>query len=68
MEKINRIKEVIVNKGVRQKKLAEQIEITTNAMSNICNNKTQPHLITLKKIAEFLDVDIRELLIQTKSN
>lgn len=68
MERINRIKEVLVINSISQIFLARKIEITPNAMSNICNNKSQPHLKTLKQIAEILDVDIRELLVQTKSN
>jgi transcriptional regulator with XRE-family HTH domain len=32
----------------------------------MCNNKTQPHLKDLKRIAKILDVDIRELLVPTK--
>ncbi len=31
-----------------------------------CNTNKQPSLVTLKKIAEVLDVDIRELLEGTK--
>ena len=67
MEKINRIKEVLVIKDISQKELAKKMGRTANSMTAICNNKSQPHLKDLKKIAQFLDVDIRELLIPTKS-
>ena len=66
MEKINRIKVVLAEKEVQQKGLAEAIGRTTNTIASICNNKTQPNLYDLKKIAEYLDVDIRELLVPTK--
>lgn len=66
MERINRIKEVLVIKGISQKKLAEKIGKTQNTIASICNNKSQPHLKDLKKIAKILDVDIRELLVPTK--
>lgn len=66
MERINRVKEILVIKGLSQKWLAEQTGKTTNTIASICNNKTQPHLADLKIIAEILDVDIRELLVSTR--
>ena len=66
MERINRIKEVLVIKGVSQKELAAKLAKNPNTIASICNNKTQPHLKDLKKIAEILDIDIRELLVSTK--
>jgi transcriptional regulator with XRE-family HTH domain len=65
-DEINRIKEVLFFQKKSQKWLAEQLGISTTAMTAICNNKSQPHLKDLKKIAQILDVDIRELLIPTK--
>lgn len=66
MERINRIKEILVIQGKSQVWLAEKIGKSTTAVAAICNNKTQPHLKDLKKIAFILDVDIRELLVPTK--
>ena len=66
MERINRVKEVLVIQGKSQKWLAEEMGKTTNTIASICNNKTQPHLKDLKSIAQILDIDIRELLVSTK--
>ncbi|MBA4054562.1 MAG: transcriptional regulator [Marivirga sp.] len=66
MEKINRIKEILVSRDMSQKDLAEKLGKNPNTIASICNNKSQPHLKDLKKIAYILDVDIRELLIPTK--
>jgi len=66
MERINRVKEVLVIKGISQKILAEKLNRSTTTIASICNNKTQPHLKDLKQIAEILDVDIRELLVPTR--
>ncbi|MFN4316391.1 MAG: helix-turn-helix transcriptional regulator [Chitinophagaceae bacterium] len=66
MERINRIKEVLVIQGKSQVWLAGKIGKSTTAVAAMCNNKTQPHLKDLKKIAKILDVDIRELLVSTK--
>lgn len=66
MERINRLKEVLVIKGMSQKELAERLDKNPNTITSICNNKSQPHLKDLKRMAEILDVDIRELLVSTK--
>jgi transcriptional regulator with XRE-family HTH domain len=65
MERINRIKQVLVEKEKSQTWLAEQLGRGRNTITLMCNNKTQPHLRDLKRIAELLEVDIRELLIST---
>jgi transcriptional regulator with XRE-family HTH domain len=67
MERINRIKEVLVITGKSQKWLAEELGKSTTAVTSFCNNKSQPHLKDLKQIASILDVDIRELLATTKA-
>jgi len=67
-ERINRIKETLVRKGVSQKELAEKLEKNEHTVSNWCVNKSQPHLKELRKIAVILDVDICELLEPTKSH
>lgn len=65
-DEINKIKEVLFFKKKSQKWLAEQLGISTTAMTAICNNKSQPHLKDLKRMAQILDVDICELLVSTK--
>ena len=65
-DRINRIKEILVIKGLTQVWLAEKIGKSKTAMAAICNNKSQPHLKDLKRLAKILDVDIRELLFPTK--
>ena len=65
MERLNRIKVVLAEKEVQQKELAEHLGKNINTISGICNNKYQPHLKDLKKIADYLKVDIRELLMPT---
>ena len=66
IERINRIKEVLVIQGKTQIWLAQKLGKSTTSMTAICNNKSQPHLKDLKRIAAILDVDIRELLVPTK--
>jgi transcriptional regulator with XRE-family HTH domain len=64
-ERINRIKEVLVIKGISQKELAAKLDKNPNTVTSMCNNRTQPHLKDLKRIAAILEVDIRELLVST---
>ena len=65
-ERINKIKEVLVRKGVTQKDLAFRLQKNEHTISNWCINKSQPHLKELRKIAEILDVDICDLLVPLK--
>ncbi len=65
---MNRIKEILLEQGRSQTWLAEKIGKSYVVVTNYCNNKTQPSLPTLKKIAVVLDIDIRELLESTKGN
>lgn len=67
MTMINRIKVVLVEKQRTSKWLAEQLGKSENTVSKWCSNKTQPSLDTLLEIAMVLDIDIRELLVSTKS-
>ena len=60
--KFNRIKEIIVRKNISQKKLAKDLNKSVHTVSNWCVNKTQPHLKDLYEIAEYLKVDVCELL------
>ena len=43
-ERINRIKEVLVIKGMNQKELATKLGRNPNTVTSMCNNKSQPHL------------------------
>jgi transcriptional regulator with XRE-family HTH domain len=67
MQRINRIKELLIIQNKSQKWLSSELGKSANAIASICNNKSQPHLIDLKTIAQLLDVDIRELLVPTKN-
>ena len=64
---MNRIKEVLKEQGRTQTWLAEKIGKSYVIVTNYCNNNKQPSVPVLTNIAEVLDVDIRELLVSTKS-
>lgn len=62
LKKINRIREVLEEKGLKNKDLIIHFKIKKETVSRWINNKQQPTLNTLNDLAEFLQVDIRELL------
>ena len=62
----NRIKAVLADKRRTCKWLAQEIGMSENTVSRWCSNRLQPSLLQLGKIADALDVDIRELLRATK--
>jgi transcriptional regulator with XRE-family HTH domain len=64
---INRIKVVLVEQKRTGKWLAEQMGKDQATVSKWCTNTSQPDLPTLTKVAEILNVDIKELLNSTKS-
>ena len=64
MEDINRIKVVLVEKKRTSKWLAEQLGVNPSTVSKWCTNSSQPDLSSLLKIADLLEVDIKELIIR----
>ena len=62
MKQLNRIKIVLVEKNKTAKWLSEQVGRNVTSVSRWCTNASQPDLETLFRIAELLDVDVRELL------
>ena len=66
MANLNRLKAVLADAGQTNKWLAEQLGKDPVTVSKWCTNTTQPDLQTLSRIAELLQVDIRELLVGTK--
>lgn len=67
MEQINRLKVVLVEQQRTGKWLAETLGKNEATVSRWCTNESQPSLETLVEIANILHVDVRELLISTKT-
>ncbi len=60
--RFNRIKIVLAEKNLSNKDLAAHLGMKDLAVSRWATNRSQPHLETLFRIAEFLKVDPRELI------
>ena len=59
---MNRIKEVLEDKGIKQKWLAEKLGKSYNMVNSYVQNRRQPSLEDLYKIAEILSVNVTTLL------
>ena len=64
MEDINRIKMVLFEKKRTSRWLAGQLGVTPSTVSKWCTNTSQPDVACLLKIADLLEVDIKELLVR----
>jgi putative transcriptional regulator len=63
---MNRIKEVLEEKGIKQVWLAEKLGKSYNMVNGYVQNRQQPRLEVLNDIAEILNVDIKDLMISKK--
>ena len=63
---MNRIKEVLKQKGIKQIWLAKKMEKSYNMVHSYAQNRRQPSLENLYRIAEILNVEAKELLVPIK--
>ena len=63
---MNRIKEVLDRKGIKQTWLAEQLGKSYNMVNSYVQNRQQPRLEVLYEIADILEIDAKELLQSNK--
>lgn len=61
---MNRIKVVVEEKGIKQVWLAEQLGESFNTVNGYVQNRAQPSLEVLFKIAIILDVEPKVLLVK----
>ena len=66
MKDLNRLKVVLCEKKMTSKWLANALGKNPTTISKWCTNVIQPDLPTLSRIAELLDVDIKELIQSSK--
>lgn len=64
---LNRLKVVLVERKKTGKWLAETLGKNEATVSRWCANVSQPSIETLVAIAKALNVNVRELLVRTKS-
>ncbi|HAB29070.1 MAG TPA: transcriptional regulator [Xanthomarina gelatinilytica] len=59
---MNRIKEVLEKKGIKQTWLAEKLGKSYNMVNGYVQNRQQPRLEILFEITNILEIDVKELL------
>ena len=65
---MNRIKEVLEEKGIKQTWLAEKLGKSFCIVNSYVCNRRQPSLEVLFEIAQILQIDPKELIKSTKSH
>jgi putative transcriptional regulator len=68
LDDMNKIKEVLVKKGLTQIWLAEKLGKSYNMVNGYVQNRRQPRLEVLNQIADILEIDVTSLLQRNKSN
>jgi transcriptional regulator with XRE-family HTH domain len=61
---MNRIKEVLNEKGIKQTWLAEKLGKSFKIVNAYACNRQQPPIETLYRIAEILQVSVKDLLVE----
>ena len=63
---MNRIKEVLEEKGIKQTWLAEKLNKSYNMVNSYAQNRRQPSIEDLYEIAEILNISVKELLVENE--
>ena len=66
IQKYNRLKIVLAEQEKSAKWLASQLDRDKSTVSRWCTNDMQPTIETFYRIAELLDVDVRQLFVPSK--
>ena len=61
---MNRIKEALEEKGIKQIWLAEKLGKSYNMVNSYVQNRRQPSIECLYEIAEILNISVKELLVE----
>jgi transcriptional regulator with XRE-family HTH domain len=64
---MNRIKVVLEKKGIKQVWLADQLGKSYNIVNGYVQNRSQPSIEVLYKIADILNVSVKDLLIEIEN-
>ena len=64
---MNRIKEVLAEKGLKQTWPAEKLGKSYKMVNSYVQNRQQPRLEILMEIAGILDMGVKDLIVSNKS-
>lgn len=57
----NRLKEILIEKKIKQQTVANNTNLTKATISNYVNNKRQPNCKNMLKIANFLNLKVEDI-------
>lgn len=57
-----RLKDIRIKKGITQQKLAEEVFTTRSTLANWETGRRIPDIMTIKRLADYLEIDVRILL------
>ena len=63
---MNRIKEILEEKGIKQIWLSNKLGKSYNMVNAYAQNRQQPRLEVLNDIAKILDIDVKDLITSSK--
>lgn len=63
---MNRIKEVLKEKGIKQIWLADKLGKSYNMVNGYVQNRKQPSIECLYEIAQILNISVKELLVENE--
>ncbi len=63
---MNRIKEILDQKGIKQTWLADKLGKSYNIVNGYVQNRQQPRLEILFEIAKILEVEVKDLIKEEK--
>jgi transcriptional regulator with XRE-family HTH domain len=66
-ERANRIKLVLVDKGIEQQELAKMLGVSPTTVNRWCSNDTQPSVNTIREIGIALKINAQLLIEPTPS-
>ena len=64
MKKKNRLKLIIIERELTIKKLANDLGVSPQTISNWCNDKNLDNIYAFYKLCKELDVDIRDIFVE----
>lgn len=65
ISKMNRIKKVLEEKGIKQTWLADKLGKSYNMVNSYVQNRRQPSIEDLFRIGEILNVEAKDLLVES---
>lgn len=59
----NRLEEIRKQRGIKQEELASALEVSRQTIGSLENGRYNPSIILAFKIAQYFDMDIKEIFI-----